>query len=601
MATKLNKFLLVALLGAFGLTACNDDITSYPSEGAILPPTDSANEIYHNDLKSIYESIRDGSLSSDVLEKLLYEYANSIFGKFSSNSPSYSSANDELTLTEAHAKARDDEARKSFIRKHKAYWSKDSEPASEEEWASANDKLDAIFESIEGRIAEQLYNKISGGAYSDHNIFEEKKFLTSLYFEGKQVANYTSVSEFYEGILNPEVKAKDAFIKGTTGFLHKEYYYSDENGYAVKEFIESIYKELLTEQYILDESYSTLGRSYARKVNVLSLTIDSANKADVPGLVDYLINHVIASKADYATDVDRLVFDETLDRRGEEAVKAIFDQVSNINRGLPQYFAEANFAKRTVDYLYKNYGLYGDTTVNAEGDAFTSTTGYLTSTEYGSMKKELAKINEELSLTDSSVESSYTGSGAYPISVGQEYKETEISLKNYVTNGWHIKNGGLSSLPESIRNRLFNISVANALDSTSVENNLVDRTDSTWTYDGEMEINRYVAKVNGAYFLKAETVEDKNSNKDLYFYDTSSATYYFVQIIEAVNPAKLSKESDRYGDLKETIAREVVEIVGEISSYSTLAKEHWLKKMELEYHDSKVYDYFKSNYPKLFE
>ena len=200
---------------------------------------------------------------------------------------------------------------------------------------------------------------------------------------------------------------------------------------------------------------------------------------------------------------------------------------------------------------------------------------------------------------------SYTGSGAYTVEQGKIYKEREIELKSYTTKGWYIKNGGLSSLPEAVRSKLFNHAVAVALDKTG-EGALVDRTDvATWdtaAYDAETKVSKYVAKVNGAYFLKSDTLESKDSNKDLYFYDSGSQTYYFVEIEEAVNSAKLSDNDTSYDvDTKASIARSVTKVVGESSTYGTLAKEHWLKKMELEYHDQKVYDYFKENYPKLFD
>lgn len=596
MATKLNKkLLLVSLLGVLGLTACNE-VISYPNDGKgdILPPTPTR-EIYNNDLESIYEKIREGSLASDVLDKLLYEFANTIFGRFSASSPSYSSL-DKTAKTLSQVAAGTDQEKLDFISTHKAYWPGEEAPSTAEEKALAIAKLDAIYASIEDRIATSLYNKISGGTYSEHNIFSEKKFLASLYFDGKKVAKYNEVNGvLYEGIIDPEVKAEDVF---EAGILHKEYYYSDVHTYAVTENIESIYKELLTEQYIIDESYSTLGRSYARKVNVLSITTDSNNKADVPALVDYVLNNFITKK-----DGDNLRFAA----HPEESVKGLFSSVSNIMRGLPKYFNAGDTeydatAKAIVDALYTNFGLYGDTTTLADG-------GYLTSTEYGSLMKDYAKIKDDLKLTDSSIESSFTGSGAYTVEKGKQYKETEIELKKYTNDGWYIKNGGLTSLPDSIRNRLFNISVANALDKTS--DGLVDRleVEGGWNaaaYDAESKISKHVAKVNGAYFLKRETVEDKASNKDLYFYESSSSTYYFVQIVEAVNPAKLSQGDNSYTKIasaakQETIARDVCEVVGKISSYSTLAKEHWLEKMLLEYHDTVVYDYFKSNYPDLFE
>lgn len=614
MAIRNNKkLLLVALLGVMGLTACDNDVSSYPKGGDILPPS-QGQTVYHNELSDIYESIRDGSLPSDVLDKLLYEYANTIFGRYSPQSPSYSTNESiEKTLKDVVENG-DDAAKEEYVKNHKAFWPNATIPEtpSDEQIATAVAKLEAIHSSVESRIAEALYNKISGGSYSEHNIFSERKFLASLFFDGKKVADFRDLEhdgkEMYNDLLYPEVEAEDVFdaTKNPTGkpILHKEYYYSDEHPYAIEENIESIYRDLLVEQYITDESYTTLGRSYARKVNVLSLTIDTANKNDVPALVDYLVDNIIAAKSG-----DQRLTVAANDRHGEKAIEELYSTVTKIMNGLPEYFASADSLQyKIVKKLYDDSGkmLFGspaDLVANPE-------TKYLTSTAYGSLMKDYLKIKDkDLVTTDTAIESSFTGGGAYTVETGKGYKEDEIKLKSYTTNGWHLKNGGLSSLPESIRNRLFNLSVASALDSDK----LVDRTSNDWNYDTEMTTNKYVAKVNNVYFLKAETVEDKESNRDLYFYDSSSSTYYFVQIIEAVNPAKLSvngagryaelyKDGENNNDiLQETIAREVCEQVAKISSYNGLAKDHWLKQMALEYHDTAIYDYFKENYPDLFD
>ena len=619
MAIRNNKkFLLVALLGVLGLTACDDDIASYPKDGDILPPSEGQ-KIYHNELSEIYENIRDGSLASDVLDKLLYEYANTIFGRYTAKAPSYSTNDSNEQTLKAIVEGGDLAAQQKFAQDHKAYWPGDSKPESAEELATAVAKLKAIYQTVEDRIAEALYAKISGGAYSEHNLFSERKLLASLYFDGKKVAKYDEVAadQLSDGLLiSPNIEEKDVF---NAGILHKQHYYSENNTYAIDENIETIYRALLTEQYITDESYTTLGRSYARKVNVLALTVDSDNKADIPELVNYIVDNYIAKKD--GLDPFKPVGAE--DRHLELTGKTLFATVSKIMQGLPKFFnANSDDYDEVATTIVQNIHtahptLFGDCatveTIDAENVKHYSFSNedqpFLTSTAYGSMMKDYRKIKEDLVLTDSSIESSFTGSGEYTIETGKEYKEREIELKNYITKGWHLKNGGLSSLPETIRNRLFNLSVASALDSDG----LVDRTDANWDYDQEQLKNKYVAKVNNAYFLKTETVEDKDSNKDLYFYDSGSSTYYFVQIVEAVNPAKLSadgpgrysviyKEGNVNNDiLQETIARDVCEKVATISSYGGLAKDHWLKEMSIAYHDDKIYDYFKSNFPDLFD
>ena len=54
-------------------------------------------------------------------------------------------------------------------------------------------------------------------------------------------------------------------------------------------------------------------------------------------------------------------------------------------------------------------------------------------------------------------------------------------------------------------------------------------------------------------------------------------------------------------DKLETYINEIVQLVADNETYKTLSKKHWLEEMNLKYHDQVVYDYFKSNFPDLFE
>ena len=50
----------------------------------------------------------------------------------------------------------------------------------------------------------------------------------------------------------------------------------------------------------------------------------------------------------------------------------------------------------------------------------------------------------------------------------------------------------------------------------------------------------------------------------------------------------------------EEIVNEVCKIVADSESYRTLAKKYFLEKANLKYHDTVIYEYFKSNFPELF-
>ena len=54
-------------------------------------------------------------------------------------------------------------------------------------------------------------------------------------------------------------------------------------------------------------------------------------------------------------------------------------------------------------------------------------------------------------------------------------------------------------------------------------------------------------------------------------------------------------------DKLEEYINEIVQLVANNDTYKTLSKKHWIEEMNLKYHDQVVYDYFKSNFPELFE
>ena len=72
------KITAIALLSAFALTACDDDIIAKPTgydDNSPVVNLPSGTEVYNNTFTDIYDSIRSGSLASDVLDELLYQYS----------------------------------------------------------------------------------------------------------------------------------------------------------------------------------------------------------------------------------------------------------------------------------------------------------------------------------------------------------------------------------------------------------------------------------------------------------------------------------------------------------------------------------------------
>ena len=99
---KFTKLAVLSVLGMLALTGCNESSEVYakPSnyEDPIVTITGSEEEIHNDILEIIYDSMHDGSAPSKVLEKVLYRYAESIFGVYNNVT---AKGREEVTLKEA--------------------------------------------------------------------------------------------------------------------------------------------------------------------------------------------------------------------------------------------------------------------------------------------------------------------------------------------------------------------------------------------------------------------------------------------------------------------------------------------------------------------
>ncbi|NLB49167.1 MAG: hypothetical protein GX813_04965, partial [Erysipelotrichia bacterium] len=131
---KLLKISIITLVSAFALVACDNDViakpTGYDDNSPVVKVEDGATDIYNNSFKDIYDLIRDGTLASDVLDELLYQYSVSVFGNYNAVTAHKISDNpfSEATLKEAVKGLNSPDnptdgsaATKQFIKSHSAY------------------------------------------------------------------------------------------------------------------------------------------------------------------------------------------------------------------------------------------------------------------------------------------------------------------------------------------------------------------------------------------------------------------------------------------------------------------------------------------------
>ena len=624
MRKNILKVSAIALLSTFALASCSDDIIARPTayddkNSPVVTVTGYDGTIYNNTFKDIYDEYRDGTLAQDVLNELLYQYSVSVFGNY--NKVTAKKDSEEITLKAAvdSYKNGDKKDADAFIKAHSAYWTKnkaghrvddtnkevadDAAPA-QSEYARLNQK----WETIEKRIAEKLYSAISGGSYSERNVFKEEKYLRSLATDVENNVRALTGAELFEGVLTAAVEDYAVFkdqaenIEGNPDYiLHRANYQSNaaldqaedkeqDATYVEDKLIPDIYRQLLVEQYILDESYDTLGRTSARHISVLSITENSKYISKAEDLMKKFVNNYIFDSA--RTDAITLDSFKTV---SEAWIGAFMRDTANQD--------VSNAAYKLSKEAFGDDALK---TITVQGADYK----YFEGTNYGDMMEEFKKIDDNPKLSEN--ESTYTNSGAYTVKVGQEIKTRELQLKDYTSTGWYVKYVGVSDLPDSIKNQLFDINVTNALLGEACVEYSFDTTANEWKTNevaGSKNLVNVVGKINGQYFLrKTSRVADEKVQNDILF--KSDNTYYLVLVEDAIKSKVLNKAT--YAELEgneltdamnklENYINEIVQLVADNDTYKTLSKKHWVEKMDIKYHDTKVYDYFKSTFPELFD
>ena len=333
------------------------------------------------------------------------------------------------------------------------------------------------------------------------------------------------------------------------------------------------------EQYILDESYDNLGRTSARHISVLAIKKNANYSKGAVNLMNTFVNDYIFDKNDHdpiSLDTFKMVSNAWIGAFMSNADYATTDEYALLNKAISEYKVDG-------------------------------TNPYFQGTAYGDMMEEIEKINSNPAISEN--ESAYTGSNAYPVSVGKEIKTRELLLEDYTSTGWYIKSVGASNLPDNLKNALFDINVANAFNGEPCVEYTYDATAGAWkTNEDDSErgsLINVVGKVNGQLFLRNTTrIKGNPVESDILF--ENDGTYYVVLVEDAIRSKNLSKEvyKDATSDEILTIENyinEIVQIVGDNDTYKTLSKKHWLEEMNIKYHDQVVYDYFKTNFPDLFE
>lgn len=564
--TRVNKKALsvgVLALSMLVAASCGDTIKAKPTyyNDPILNTT---TELTHNLMSVLYDALTDNTANKEkVLNAVIDQIALDYFGDYKEAK--------RLAL----GGGTDDEV-KAFVEKHEFYKQNTNgvEYSNEERIL----KLQSFVASVEKRITKSYYDEAASGTYSYRSRFSEKKLVQKLRADLYVINDLPAGQNWYNDVLVTENYKTDL-----TGVIHVNQYEDYTNRYLVKSF----YRNLLVEQYMYTNNYSLLGRSYARKVNYVAIP----NNSKYPGAA----RNILTAFADTYIEGDKPL--------GEVS----FDIVTEAWRGIND---DGQLSPEAINLLTAA-GITSKT-ITVDFNNVPKTITYYPATKYGDIIEKYAKITEDRNTTENDAD--FTGSNTYPKEIGYQMKVDELALTDFTTDDWLNKNGA-TDLPDAIKSRLFNIGVANDVDHIGVtqdSNGNVTEEKKTVAYNS----GDYVSKKNGNYWLVPTGTQKVDVNKYNYII-LESGTYYMIQVDEAVSTSKLSlteNNNNNYAHLRsgnslrtegtlftDEVAYEIAKLYDANDTYKKNAYSKYIEDSKIMYYDQDIYDYFKEQYPELFD
>ena len=677
---KFSKLAVLSLLGVMSLAGCSsnassDEIYAKPStyDKSVITVKEGEGEvsIHNNLLKLIYDSMHE-NVASQVLEQILYKYSETIYGVFNKviadKEKTSSEAEDVITLEEAATDTSAEHTKiNAFIKAHKVYWHRNEKKEhitdagvvipEGSEWTPGDTERENVksrYRDVNKSIAENMYRKSVKGSYTSNYFFDEYAYVKSLWKDGKKV-DFASAKSLHDSfnesgqrklpkvLVDYTIEEDEVFSKG---LLHKSFYQAPGFTYIEDEIVPEIYKDLLVEQYLLDEEVSAVRTSNARKINAIKIEKYSGSSVNADALINHLVENIYSIEP---LDNGHLRLDsEAID----EEYQKLFESYAKVSKGLYDEIQADPVAKQIVKDLQTGsaYDVYHQMTYTYKGVNYI----YYEGTAYGDLIKDFERYHNYTSFDDYSttLHNKFTDNGKISELEGLSRETLKISQERKdVTKGWYVSKSKPSlDGSNKINDILFASSVyeykhevsiydednPDGRDEALINKNIdklegyikldgesetfvdgsdryqkQDPTASTWTWklrdSFEKGENKYMCSINGAYFLKFDKkAADADPRKDIVFTGDDSA-YYVVNVVEATKDIKLRADAtNSYAKTRgisvlNEIISEVTQKTAETGSYASLSKEYWLKKMSLTYHDQKIYDYFKSNYPDLFE
>jgi hypothetical protein len=278
-ATMTNKkkglFLTLVATSAFVLSSCNE-VTALPKfyeDPIILNDDGTKTDVYQNIMSLIYDALTSSSDNpKKVLDEMMYVIAVDQFGSFAEV--------EELAAKDANAA----EVR-TFIEAHDNVY-RDENDAEADKVANEFARLVHFKDTMDYRIKEVFHDAATGGSYSKRSRFDEEKYAVSLVGDLYDIEGvFEDATVWYKDVLvTPDVEVEDI-----VNFVHIDRY----QDYIERGVLPRLYREKLVEQFIYDNNYSSLGRTYAREVEYIKIVNNDAYPSAAKSLINAFVDKYI--------------------------------------------------------------------------------------------------------------------------------------------------------------------------------------------------------------------------------------------------------------------------------------------------------------------
>lgn len=594
---------LLALSAGCVLAAC-DPISSTPtSYNDPILVNDSGEKIdYESNLMGKFYDAISSEKNSQIVSEMLEDIAVNRFGSYAELDAAFKL---EADGTVTHKDGYD-----AYVTKYGAEFDKKDDV----EGQKAH-RLELFYKDVMSRISEFFYNEITSGTYNDEEgRFDEQKLYLARFYE------------FFDIIIPDGAKPASFFVTSDitkeNAFSKLHYVYSNsgagKKGYIEEKVYPQILKDKLVEEYVYDNNFNSLGRSYARKVSYIKISYED----------DTFTRNLFQSFGEECVEQNETVWDfETISKaiKGYESVGSFSgdDGIVALSEGKALTILKAALNGEDFTYDDETTGKKGNAVKVTDpivygSDTLVPAASYYKKTKLGAIleKYEMACRAEDAgrfaNADDKAELDSFTANDKSK-EYGLREKLIELAKEDYTTDGWFIKNGGLSELPSALRDRLFNISVANVLDNA--DKLVLETKDNLGAYEKDPQTGKtltkrpYLRNVYGRKFVITADCSDFKDDKYSYFYqDVEGKAIYMVEVLEAPSTPKLSKDQPTsYAKIDaehpfrtEEIARQVAKVLGTKDSYIKNAYTELLNKChDFVFYDTSLYEYLKSEYPDL--